>query len=314
MEHSSRPAPAKPASVASRWRSENISGTRQNGESFDSAASASIAPRAAGRASSAIIHASSAPTSASLVFRLSAYSVNGLAAQPNAISTPSLRDPSRQPATNSPRMAAMSKADAATCAAGRSSHRPLHPRIAHERDVRDVDGRAVGAAGRDRRLAAPRRALDVSHRVAARPVAAARRAVRRRERAPGRAPVDQPVGPHHAGVADVEDVRVLVVQPQPEADQREDRGHQDQRVRRPDRRAPGRRAEPDPGHPRGQVQHRRVDQRRGPEDLAVVEEPQRDRERRQHQQVERAQRDRPPPVHQARDEQQAHRAPAATTG
>ena len=39
----------------------------------------------------------------------------------------------------------------------------------------------------------------------------------------------------------------------------------------------------------------------------MVEEPQRDRERRQHQQVERAQRDRPPPVHQARDEQQAHR-------
>jgi hypothetical protein len=94
------------------------------------AAAASSRPRTNGSDSAAMNHAISAPTSASFVFMLSVYSVNGLAAQPKASSTPIRGERSRQPATNRPAIASRSKAEEATCAAGRSSQRPLQPSAA----------------------------------------------------------------------------------------------------------------------------------------------------------------------------------------
>ena len=63
----------------------------------------------------------------------------------------------------------------------------------------------------------------------------------------------------------------------------------------------------DPHHASREVDHRRVDQRRRPEDVAAVEGVQRRHERQHHRQVERAHPQRPPPVDQAGQEERAHR-------
>src|SRR5450432_1817421 len=100
--------------VAKRFLREQNSGIIASGANLVRPAAASVAPRTAGNDRTASVHATSAPTRASFEFMLSEYSVNGLAAQANASTTPSRRDPSLQPATNNPTTARMSNADAAT--------------------------------------------------------------------------------------------------------------------------------------------------------------------------------------------------------
>ena len=167
---------------------------------------------------------------------------------------------------------------------------------------------AVRVAERVRRLAAAVRldpVADLARRVggpARRPVALDR------EVAVGALPVRDPVGADHAGVADVDHVRVGDVEPDPEPEQ-EDRGG-DQHPDRPDGRAARRPvAQADPDAAREQPREPRVDERHRGEDVAVVEEPERDREREQHQQVEVPQRERPPPVDQAEQEDRAEAEP-----
>ena len=83
---------------------------------------------------------------------------------------------------------------------------------------------------------------------------------------------------------------------------------------RPDRPAGARRpvAPGDPDAAAEQVDERRVRERRAPEDLALVEEAERDREREQREQVEVAQRAEPPQVGET-DEEEARRSRARAT-
>jgi hypothetical protein len=64
----------------------------------------------------------------SFVFELEEYCVNGYAAQANASVAASLKPPNRRPTSQRPIMLRMSNAIEVKCAAGRSSHFPLHPR------------------------------------------------------------------------------------------------------------------------------------------------------------------------------------------
>ena len=92
----------------------------------------------------------------------------------------------------------------------------------------------------------------------------------------GACPVDDPLGADHAGVADVDDVRFLDVEPDAEAG--EEDGRSEQHPDRPARRA--RRAAvtgADPGPAQHDPDEQRIEERHRSEDVAVVEEPQRRR-------------------------------------
>ena len=106
-----------------------------------------------------------------------------------------------------------------------------------------------------------------------------------------RLPVQELVGPDHAGVADVDHVRVDDVQPDPEPDQ-EDHADRQPRDRHEHAQRPARpaAAEPEQQHPHEQVQQERVDRRRREPDLRVVEQRERDRQAEQHEQVDVQQR------------------------
>ena len=95
-----------------------------------------------------------------------------------------------------------------------------------------------------------------------------------------------------ARVADVDHVRVLDVEADPEAEQED--GRAGQQPDRPDRarlrRPAGAHAAPD--HPSKQVEQRRVDDRHRREDVALVEVPERDAEREQGDQIQVPQRQR----------------------
>ena len=115
--------------------------------------------------------------------------------------------------------------------------------------------------------------------------------------------------PDHAGVADVDRaVRRLHVQPDPEAHQEHRRGseHPD----RPHRPGGLRTTAPaDPDEPSDQVDQRRVHERRAPEDLPAVEEPQGHAEGEQREQIEVPHAQRPPEVGQAQQEDRAEGQP-----
>jgi hypothetical protein len=123
--------------------------------------------------------------------------------------------------------------------------------------------------------------------------------------------VQQLVGTDHAGVADVDHVRVGDVQPDTEADQED---HSDRKPRdrdeQPQRLARTSASERQQQHPCEQVEQERIHERYREPDLSVVEQRQRDREPQQHQQIEVQQRWTPAsPGNERRDEQQAHRDP-----
>ena len=171
-----------------------------------------------------------------------------------------------------------------------------------------VGDRAVGVALGVGGLAAPVR-LDVVANLAARVGGPTRGApVLDREMAVGVDAVRDPLGADHAGEADVDHVRVPPVEADPEA--ADEHGRADQQPDRPHGRA-SRRAIflPDPEAPRDQPDQAWIDERHRGEDVAAVEEPERNREREHHQQVNRAQREGPPPVDEPDQEERAEPEP-----
>ena len=124
----------------------------------------------------------------------------------------------------------------------------------------------------------------------------------------GAVAVDDPLGADHARVADVDHVRALDVEPDPEAGE-EDRGAE-QHPDRPARRAgvPRLRTpihDPAQHHPDEQ----RIEERHRREHVAVVEVPERGGRREEEEQVEIAERERPPPVAEPDEEDEAERSP-----
>ncbi len=67
---------------------------------------------------------------ASFVFELDTYWVKGYAAHANASTAPSRCPPKRSPTRKRPSSVNRSNAIAVKCAAGRSSHFPVQPRMA----------------------------------------------------------------------------------------------------------------------------------------------------------------------------------------
>jgi hypothetical protein len=97
--------------------------------------------------------------------------------------------------------------------------------------------------------------------------------------------VRDPIGADNAGVADVDDVRCLHVQPDPEAAE-EDRGGEEDPGRP---HAAGRRTAPghaDPDTAQNNPDERGIEQRHRREYVAVVEVPERRGRRKQHDEIE----------------------------
>src|SRR5439155_1080378 len=95
-----------------------------------------------------------------------------------------------------------------------------------------------------------------------------------------------------AGVADVDHIRVLDVEANPKAG--EEYGGGGENPNRPDRprlSAPAAAGPDAPDHAAEQIDERRIDERHAREDLALVEEPERDAERDECEQVEVAKRE-----------------------
>src|SRR5688500_18324280 len=176
------------------------------------------------------------------------------------------------------------------------------------RDVGEVGHRAVRVAAVVRGLAAPVRL----HALADLPLRVGRSACLEisldRHVAVRRLTVDDAVGADHTRVADVDHGGALDVQPDAKAGE-EDRA----RDQHPDR--PGRTgglessSGADPGHARDHVEKRRVRERDAREDVASVEEPERDREREQREQIEVPQRERTTEVGEPDEEEQAEAEP-----
>ena len=103
-------------------------GATMRAANFVHPASATNAPRAHGEVTNQNPQIRKAGSSASFVFELDAYCVNGYAAQANASVAPRLAPPKRKPASPRPRMQSRSNAITVACAAGRSSQRPLQPK------------------------------------------------------------------------------------------------------------------------------------------------------------------------------------------
>ena len=118
-----------------------------------------------------------------------------------------------------------------------------------------------------------------------------------------------PLRADHAGVADVDHVRVLEVQADAEADEENGRGEQHRRLPERARCAHRTRARADPDAACEQVDERRIGKRDAREDVPVVEVPERDRERQQCEQVEIAKRQQPAEVCEAEQEDHAEREP-----
>ncbi len=120
--------------------------------------------------------------------------------------------------------------------------------------------------------------------------------------------MDDSLGTDHARVADVDHVRALDVEPDPEADE-EDRGaekHPDRPARRSRRAAV---AEADPRPAQHHPDEQRIEERHRREDVAVVEVPERRGRREEEEQVEVAERERPLPVAEPDEEDEAERSP-----
>jgi hypothetical protein len=120
--------------------------------------------------------------------------------------------------------------------------------------------------------------------------------------------LDDPLRADDPGEADVDHVRGAHVQADPEA--HEEDGGGEEHPHRPER--PGRAAAPlppDPRHAPEQVEERRVRERHRREDLAAVEEPERDAEREQDEQVEVSHRAQPAQVGEADEEDRAEGEP-----
>ncbi len=177
------------------------------------------------------------------------------------------------------------------------------------RDVRQVGHRAVRIAALDRGLAASVRLDALAHL----PLGVLRPArfevTALRHVAVGRLAVEDPACTDDACEPDVDHAsRRLEVEPHPEAEQEDGSGSE--RPGRPDR-AQRRTAsaEPDPQPACEQVGEHRVDERDAPEDLAAIEEGERDRESEQREEVEVSHGERPAQIGEPDEEDQAEAEP-----
>ena len=176
------------------------------------------------------------------------------------------------------------------------------------RDVREIGDGPVRVASRVRGLAAAVRLDPLAHLAVRVGRTALLQVTLLRHVAVGSLAVDDPLASDHAGKTDVDRApRRLDVQPDAKA--REKDGCRGEHPHRPERLRRSRRpvAPRDPETAQEQVDERRIGERRAPEDLALVEETQRDREREQRQQIEVAERARPAQVGQAEQEDTAER-------
>src|SRR6266567_6173387 len=98
-----------------------------NAANFVHPANATKMPRAHGDVTSQKPQMRNAGSSASFVFELDAYCVNGYAVHANASVAANTGPPNRKPTSPSPRMQSRSKAITVACAAGKVSHLPLQP-------------------------------------------------------------------------------------------------------------------------------------------------------------------------------------------
>ena len=210
-------------------------------------------------------------------------------------------------------MQSASKRSEVACAAQSSSHFPVQPKDRIAGQVGEVGHGAVGVAPRVGRLAAavgldPLADLALGVRDAARLLVLLHRHVAVRH-----LPVRDPVRAHDAREADVDHASLrLHVQAHPEPGE-ENRGageHPDRPDRRPGARRPV--AAGDPDAAAEQVDERRIRERSAPEDLALVEEPERDREGQQREEVEVAQREKPAQIREP-DQEERRRTPATAT-
>ena len=121
--------------------------------------------------------------------------------------------------------------------------------------------------------------------------------------------VEDPVAADHAGVADVDhSPRRLEVEADAETPQK-DRNRREQPDGPEESGGRGPATETDPAHAHEEVGERWRGERRAPEHVATVEEPERETEREQHEQVERMPASKPPPVGKADEEDRAERDP-----
>ena len=186
---------------------------------------------------------------------------------------------------------------------------PAEDRVA--RDVRQVRDRArrchpAGSRTRSGRSSecgrAPRRSRRPARTSAASPRPGSART--------GSAPCTIRSAPMTPGVADVDHVRRPDVEADPEAGEEHRRGgeHPD----RPDRcaaRRPVAARDPEAAHE--DPGERRVGERHRREDVTVVEEPERDRERQEDEQVDVPDREQPPPVDEPEQEERREAEPDA---
>ena len=288
------------------------SGASSSAANFVQPASATAAPRAHGEEASQKPQIRNAGMIASFVFEFETYSVNGYAAQANASvaarrvpaeATADEREPEHAERVEEERRRV--RGPELVPLAG-----PAEDGVAGQ--VRDVRDRPVGVAARVRGLAAAVRldpladlALGVGRpaRPQLAPAPACARTASRRSRSGGRR--SRPRSRRRSRSARLD------VEPDPEAGEEDAAaGEQPHRPeRRATRAAAGRAADPEAAAE--QVGERRVGERGAPEDLALVEEAQRDREREQREQVEVPERERAPQVGEP-DEEDARRSASQT--
>src|SRR6266508_7004531 len=130
IEKASSEAARKPATNRHlRRRSGYVAhnGATTSDANFVQPESAASAPRAPGLETSQKPQTRKAGSSASFVFELDAYCVNGKAVQAKASVAASGRPPKRRPTRASPTRVSRSKATAVKCAAGSVSQSPLQP-------------------------------------------------------------------------------------------------------------------------------------------------------------------------------------------
>src|SRR3954463_3699077 len=127
-----RKAPTKTSFARGRARASGYEaqrGASSRGANFVQPESATAAPRAAGEVTSQKPQIRKSGGSASFVFELETYCVKGYATQAKASVTASLVPPNRRPTRARPSTHSRSNRIELRCAAGRSSHLPVQPRI-----------------------------------------------------------------------------------------------------------------------------------------------------------------------------------------
>ena len=186
----------------------------------------------------------------------------------------------------------------------------------HGGHVGEIGDGPVRVPTRIRRLAAAVRLDPLAYLAVGVGPAAGLQVVRDRHRPVRDLAVEDPVAADHAGVADV-DHAAAVVDVQPDAEPDEEQRGDGERPHRPDgggRPRPCGRPEADPCGSHSQVDERRNGERGALEDVASVEEGERDPEREQDEKIDRPHRQRTPQVGEPQEEDRGEAHPHRPRG